>query len=197
MRSFFSIALVIFLVIDALGNLPTYLLLIKKFPQKRRTLYCIRELFFALLIMWLFHYLGDIILPILEIKAETTLIAGGIVLFLIAIRLIYRDAEDAQPIWTENPPFIVPIATPIIASPSVLAVIMIVAEKQSSNLLVLGAIFFAWFASALIFLFGHHLFSLFKEQGLLAAQRLMGLIVAILAVQTILHGLKDFFALLR
>lgn len=197
MRTFFSIALVIFLVIDALGNLPSYLALTNKFPKNKRTLYCIRELVFALCIMWLFHYLGEIILPILEVGPETTLIGGGIVLFLIAIRLIYHDAGNHEHQWTENPPFIVPIATPIIASPSVLAVIMIIAEKQSSSLLVLGAILFAWAISSLIFLFGRQIFAVFKEQGLIAAQRLMGLIVAILAIQTILHGLKDFLALLR
>lgn len=189
MRPFLTIALTLFLVIDALGNLPAYLSLVANFPANKRRLCALRELVIGLMIMFLFHFLGQRLLPLLGANHITVLIAGGTILFLIAIRLLF-DQEQTSSKWHDSEPFIVPIATPIIAGPSVLSVIMIMAQENPSNVVMLGSITLAWFCSSIIFLLGKPIYKLMKEKGLSAAQRLMGLIVAIIAVQTFLRGVK-------
>lgn len=187
MSNFFAIALTLFFVIDALGNIPAYLHLLKPYPKKKRILISIRELFFSLLIMFAFHYVGEVLLSFLSISAFTVQIAGGVILFLIAIRLIFSNEEETVK-WKEQEPFIVPIATPMIASPSLLAIIMIFAQEHRSSLLVLSAIFAAWLLSSIIFLCAQPIYNLVKFKGLDACQRLMGLIVALIAVQLFLEG---------
>jgi multiple antibiotic resistance protein len=193
MESFFAISLTLFFVIDALGNIPSYLNLLKPYDKKKQRLIALRELFIALGIMIIFNYLGRILLTLLDIHEATVQLSGGIVLFLIAIRLIF-SSEDEKAKWKEQEPFIVPIATPIIAGPSVLSVIMIFAQEESSaKLTVLGAIFLSWFLSSILFLFARPIYNLVKDKGLNACQRLMGLIVALIAVQLFLQGAAGAF----
>lgn len=189
---FFSITLILFFVIDALGHIPSYLQLLRTFEQKQRLYISLRELFFALLLMLTFHYVGKILLTLLEIDTATVQIAGGIMLFLIAIRLIFSHQEE-KPRWGGQKPFFVPIATPIIAGPSVLAIIMVFAQKETPELLIIGGIVVAWFLSCIVFLTAQPIYNLIKEKGLDACQRLMGLIVALVAVQFFLEGIAGAF----
>lgn len=190
MWNFYGITLTLFLVIDALGNIPVYLALLKPFDKKKRLLISIRELLFALIIMVIFHYLGEILLKELHVSGSTVQIAGGTILFLIAMRLIFAQEERASQ-WGEQPPFIFPIATPIIAGPSVLAAIMIFAQDKGSDLVILGAIFFSWLFSSFVLLLAKPIRKLLTDKGLLAFQRLIGLIVAIIAVELFLEGVKE------
>ncbi len=192
MRTFFAITLTLFLVIDALGNIPAYLRLLKPFPPKKQKLIALRELLIALVVMIAFNFVGRLLLAMLEITCASVQLAGGIVLFLIALRLIFAH-EDEEIKWGTQEPFIVPIATPIIAGPSVLASIMIFAQEVSSIWVLLGAITLAWLVSAILFLFAQPIYNKFKDKGLNACQRLMGLIVALIAVQVILQGTLEAF----
>lgn len=185
--TFFSITLTLFFVIDALGKIPQYRALLEPLEPKRRRKIAARELFFALIIMVLFHYVGEFLLTILGISKTTVQIAGGTILFLIAIRLIFSEEGLAK--WGKKEPFIVPIATPLIASPSLLAIIMIFAQDMDSDFIVLGAIFASWLLSAIVFFFSGAIYSILKDKGSLALQRLMGLIVAMVAVQMFLQGI--------
>jgi multiple antibiotic resistance protein len=187
--NFFGITVTLFLVIDALGNLPTYLSLIKPYNKTQKRYIAIRELFIALGIMIIFHYVGQILLSLLGVSQTSVQISGGLILFLIAIRLIFSNDEE-RPKWEEQKLLIFPIATPLIAGPSVLAAIMIFAQDEPSDLVVLGAICIAWFFSSLIIFFAQPIHRLLKDKGLLACQRLMGLIVAIIAVQLFLEGIE-------
>ena len=187
MSAFFSVTLTLFFVIDALGQIPTYLDLLKPFDAKKQKKIAIRELLIALVIMLVFHYFGQGLLTLLHVSKTTVQVAGGIILFLISIRLIFSDEERTK--WKEQEPFIVPIATPIIAGPSVLAAIMIFAQNNPSDFVICGAVILAWFLSATLFLFAKPIHKIVKDQGLNAAQRLMGLIVALIAVQLFLEGI--------
>jgi len=189
MRTLITIALTLFFVIDALGNIPVYLSMLKTVERKRRHLVAMREMVFALGIMLFFHYLGQWLLPTLHVTPNTVKISGGIILFLIGIRLIFPP-DRPGPSWGESAPFIVPIATPLIAGPSVLAVIMIFATEQPNDWPVVGAILLAWAVSAAIFLCAQPIYKVIREKGLLAMQRLMGMIVGLIAVQMLLEGVK-------
>lgn len=185
---FYSIALTLFFVIDAFGNIPSYLLLLKPYSRKERKKIAIRELLFALILMFIFHYLGQILLTLLGVSKTTVHISTGIILFIIATRLIFSHEEGV--IWKEQKPFIVPIATPMFAGPSVLSVIMLFAQDFPSDWVVLSAILAAWFLASVIFLLAEPIQKIFKDKGLSACQRLMGLIVAIIAIQQLLRGVQ-------
>ncbi len=191
MSTLFGLTLTLFFVIDALGNLPTYLSLLRPHKRSEQRKIAFRELLLALGIMASFHYLGQILLTMLEIPKQTVQISGGLILFLIAIRLIFSNDEE-PPQWESQKLLFFPIATPLIAGPSVLTMIMIIAQEQPSDLLVLGAIFLAWLFSALIFVFARPIHKLIREKGLVACQRLMGLIVAMVAVQMFIEGIGGF-----
>lgn len=94
MSTFFAITLTLFFVIDALGNIPAFIQLLKPYDRKKRRTIALRELFFALGLMIIFNYLGRVLLTLLSIEAATVQLAGGIVLFLIAIRLIFSTEEE-------------------------------------------------------------------------------------------------------
>jgi multiple antibiotic resistance protein len=193
MSSILSIALTIFLIIDALGIIPTYVDLVKKVDRRKKRTIAIREMLIALLIMLSFNFLGEWLLTLLSITSHTVQIAGGMIIFLIAIRLIFPKEEEDPNLWGETEPFIFPIATPLFAGPSVLAAIMIYAQEEPSHWVMLTAIFVAWLSSSIILFFAFPIFRIIGEKGLLACQRLMGLIVGLIAVQMFLQGIEDLF----
>lgn len=190
MESFIGLALTLFFVMDALGHIPTYLTLMKSVEKKKRARIALRESFLALAIMLLFYYSGRGLLTLLGVSPTTVQMSGGLVLFLIAIRLIFSEEEKGSE-WKEGSTFLVPIATPIIAGPALLSIIMIFAQDKDTSPFFLGAILVAWAASALLFLFADRVYGLLKEKGLMACQRLMGLIVILISVQFFLDGLAE------
>lgn len=189
MSTFFTIAITLFLVIDSFGNIPSYLNLLKPIEKERRRKIVLREQIFALLIMFVFCFVGPWLLTLLGVSQTTVNISGGIILFLIAIRLIFPTEEEAK--WEVKEPFIVPIATPMIAGPSVLTVIMFFAQEETGKVQLLGSVFLAWLISSFVFYCARPIFRLIKETGLEACQRLMGLIVALIAVQKFLEGVES------
>lgn len=193
MDNFLSIAFTLFLVIDALGTLPAYLAQISDLKPKQAIFVAIRELLIALALMVSFLYVGLFVLDLLGVSKTTVELSGGVVLFLIALRLIFSHEEYGNR-WKKGRPFIVPIATPLLAGPSFFAAITIFGKSETSNDLVILATIVAWALSALIYLFGRPIYNLVKDRGLLACQRLMGLLISLISVQMILQGIKDLIS---
>lgn len=197
MSSFFSIVVTLFFIINALGSVPVYLKLVHNLPKQKQRWIAIRELLIALVVMILFHYIGEIILSLLGISASTLHVSGGIILFLIAIRLIFPSDDETSADWGTHEPFIVPIAVPLIAGPSLLAAIMIYAQQEPKDITALLAIFIAWLASSIILLLANPLQKLIGSKGLMACQRLMGLILALIAVQMFLEGIEGIIEIIK
>lgn len=187
-----SIAFTLFLLMDSIGNIPLYITFLKGLnPHRQRVVIC-RELFIALFIIVLFNFVGDGLMQFLHVENDTIQIAGGIILFLLCLKMIFpppHDPNESLPHDTE--PFIVPLAVPLVAGPSVLAAVMIY-SKQESDLTMLGAILLAWVASLLILLGSSFLKKFLGWRGILALERLMGLILILIAVQMFLSGLSGF-----
>lgn len=185
--------LTLFFVMDALGTIPAYLGIIEKLPAKKRSWIVLRELFLSLGLLFLFFYIGGVLIRALGIYDQTVEVSGGILLFIIATRFIFLDTSAAGEFWEEGTHVIVPIATPIIANPSMFAALMIFSTSAIPNPTVLVALLIAWLISALIYVFALPIQRVFTNAGLMATQRLMGLVVALIAVQRILHGLSELF----
>jgi multiple antibiotic resistance protein len=188
-----SIAFSLFLLMDPVGNVPLYIGFLKKLHPKRQRWVICREMFVALFIIILFYFLGDGLMQFLNVGEDTIQIAGGLILFLICLKMIFpppHDANEHLPHDTE--PFIVPLAVPLVAGPSVLAAVMIYARQESSSFVMMGAILLAWAASLIILLSSAFLGRALGWRGIMAMERLMGLILTLIAVQMFLTGLGTF-----
>lgn len=189
----FSMAFALFLLMDSIGNVPIFVSILKDIDPARQRKIIFRELLIALLIIVTFNFLGDALLGFLNVKMATILISGGIILFLIALKMIFpvKPDPDVQ-LPQEKEPFIVPLATPLVAGPAVLAAVMLYSGQNKDSFVTLGAIVIAWAASTLILLSSSLWKKLLGWRGLVACERLMGLILTLIAVQMFLQGLDIF-----
>lgn len=192
------ISFALFLLLDSLGNVPIFASLLRSYSPKRQRQIIFRELFIALAIIVAFYFVGDFLLDLIQIDCHTLLIAGGIILFIIALQMIFGKDTSADAFKTPKvEPFIVPLAVPLTAGPAVLAAITLYAREKRSAVEVLLALFIAWCASTLILLFSSFLQRILGDKGLSALARLMGLILVLIAIQMLLQGLTAFIAHVR
>ncbi|WP_162045372.1 YhgN family NAAT transporter [Vibrio taketomensis] len=191
-----SAATLLFLIMDPLGNLPIVLSILKHLEPKRRRIVLVRELFFALAILLLFLFAGKNIMAFLHVQPETLSISGGIILFIIAIKLIFPSAGSITGLAAGEEPFIVPMAIPMLAGPSVIATILLLSSQHPDKLWELsGAVAIAWSATFVILMFSGVLHRLLGERGLKAIERLMGLLLVMISTQMLLDGLKNYLSL--
>jgi multiple antibiotic resistance protein len=185
--------LTIFFIMDPIGNVPVFLSVLKDVPEQRRQRVIIRELLLALFILFLFLVGGAGFFKLLQLKQESLSIAGGIILFIIGIRMIFPMGNPAGDDLPDGEPFLVPLATPCVAGPSTLAVIMLFVNKNPDQTWQFGlALLGAWLASSLILLSAPILFRVLGQRGLIATERLMGMLLVIISVQMFFDGIDRF-----
>lgn len=193
-----SSAVVLFLVMDPLGNVPLFLSLLKDFEPKRRRIIILRELVIALAILLIFLYFGQNLLNFLQLEQESVSIAGGIVLFIIAIRMIFPSQHGIMGESLEGEPFIVPLAIPLIAGPSALATLILMVRSDPSRMTDwLFALMMAWGITAVILLAAPLFYKLLRRRGLAAVERLMGMLLIMISVQMLLNGIKVYLQFLK
>ena len=191
---FLSVFVALFLIMDPFGNIPVFLLVLDKVPPERRKKVLVRELLFALAAVIVCILAGRQIVSLMGLKPEAISIAGGIILFLIAIRMIYPFKIFETRDDTDSEPFLVPLAIPLIAGPSLLAVLLLFASSESPDFpkLVLAALL-AWFLTSMILYFSTFLLRLLGKNGLTAIERLMGMILVAISIQLFLDGISLYF----
>lgn len=190
-----SVAFTLFLVMDPLGNIPAFAAALKQVPPARRQRVLVRELLIALLVLVACLLIGQPLLAWLHLKQESISIAGGIVLFLIALKMIFPSEGAALTDGVDGEPFIVPLAIPLLAGPSALSTLLLLARSQPARLGTwLAALALAWAASAAILLSSNLLERVLRRKGLLALERVMGMLLVMLAVQLFLDGLAQHAA---
>lgn len=189
-----SATVTLFLVMDPLGNVPMFLALLKDMEPKRRRKVIVREMLIALLIMAIFLFFGSAVLGFLGLKPETISIAGGIVLFLIAIRMVFPQEGGVMGEMPGGEPFIVPLAIPFVAGPSTLATLILFSQQQGHLIESSVAMLIAWLATALILVFSTKFYKILGDRGLAAMERLMGMLLIMIAVQMLLNGVLEFAA---
>jgi len=183
----------LFLVMDPLGNIPTFLAILKPFEPKRRRQILLRELLLAFGILLAFLFFGKWILEFLHLRQESLSIAGGLILFLIAVRMIFPQKAGIMGEFEAGEPLLVPLAVPLIAGPSAMATLLLFASSYPERLLDWTlALTAAWVLAAGILLVSEVLFKVLKERGLVAIERLMGMLLVTLAVQMFLDGVAAY-----
>ena len=192
-----SAALLLFLVMDPFGNVPVFLSVLEPVAPERRRRVIARELLLALGFMLAFLFAGRYLLAALGLTEATLNVAGGVILFLIALRMIFpavRGGPVADADEGGAEPFLVPLAVPFIAGPSVLASVLFLMSSEPGRWPEwLAAVVLAWAVSGAVLLSSTDLARLLKRRGLIALERLMGMVLTALAVQMVLTGVKEFF----
>ena len=190
----FSIAFSLFLLMNPIGNLPLFISILKDIPLPRQRFIIFRELVIALLVMTLFNFLGNAILSSLHISTYSVLISGGIILFLIALKMIFPlPKEHGSNKKLNQEPFIVPLAIPMVAGPAVLASILLYSGNILSSWITLEAILLAWAAAVPILLSASWLQKFLGSRGVVAIERLFGLILTMLSIQMLLAGIMQYY----
>lgn len=189
--SIFNIALTLFLVANPIGNSPAIIALIKDFDFERQKKIMFRESVFALLLAIFFQYLGELFLSQLNIQNYTVSLCGGILLFLVALNMIFSPNAGSTIQIKKKEPLIVPIATPLISGPALLTIIMLFTQKENP-LTITIAILIACIAVGGLLMFAPYLQKILHRRGLGALEQLMGMILSMMAVEMVVQGLALF-----
>jgi multiple antibiotic resistance protein len=188
----FTISLSLFFLMDAIGNVPVFISLLKHYSPARQRVIIIRELLIALALILIFYFIGDVFLQALGISEQTVRISGGIILFLIALKMIFPGVDQEKPITSYEEPLVVPLAIPLVAGPAILAAVMIYSRQSIPVYYTLIGIGIAWISSTMILLTSPFLHRILGKRGLTAIERLMGLILILIAIQMFLDGAGSF-----
>jgi MarC family membrane protein len=186
-----SAAILLFLVLDPLGNILLFSAALQAVPPARRAKVVTRELLIAYAILVAFLFVGEPLLRVLGISGPALTIAGALVLFLIALRMVFPSNETTLTETVRGEPLIVPLAIPYVAGPSALATVLLLMNREPARWPEwLAALTLAWLASTIILVSGSRIGAFLGQKGLVALERLMGLLLVALAVQMFLEGLR-------
>lgn len=193
--SILSAAVLLFFLMDPLGNIPVMLSILKDIDPKRQRVIIARELAIALVILLIFLFAGKPMLDFLHLQQEAVTISGGIVLLIIGLRMIFPRSDGVMGANPEGEPFLVPIAIPMIAGPSVLAMLILMTQSNPGKLTNwFFALIVAWTFAAVILMLAPVLLRILKERGLIALERLTGMILVMMAVQMLINGVRILIA---
>lgn len=190
--NFFNLTIILFLIMDPIGNISSFLNLLKDLPKMQRRKIIIREMLIALAAMVIFCFIGEFIFDVLEISETTVKLASGAILFLVAIKILFPSVDSLRANLPAGEPFITPLAIPLIAGPSLLATIMLFARLEPSQTTMLSAIVLAWLMAVGVLLLGSRLQKIVGSNGLMACERLMGMVLVMLAIQRFAEGIHQF-----
>lgn len=192
----YSAAILLFLVMDPLGNIPVFLSVLKNVEPKRQKWVVLRESIIAFAVLTLFLFFGHNILTVMHISEPSLSISGGIILFIIALRMIFPRSEGMLGAdVTNHEPLIVPLAIPLLAGPSAMATVLLMATQDPGRMLDwFTALACAWILTTIILFAANFLQHILKRRGLAAMERLMGMILTTIAIQMLLTGIEKFLA---
>lgn len=190
--SILYLTVVLFLIMDPIGNIATFLKVLKDIPEAKRKKVIIREMLIALAAMILFSIFGELIFNTIKITETTLRLTSGVILFLVAIKILFPSIDSPRANLPKGEPFVTPLAIPLIAGPSLLATIMLFSHLVPGYYEMPIAIVLAWSLAIIVLLFGERLQRILTTNGLMACERLMGMILILLAIQRFLEGIKQF-----
>lgn len=181
-------ALTFFLVANPIGNSPTILALLKDYDFERQKRIVFREAMISLLIALFFQFFGELFLTMLRINQYALILTGGLVLFLLALQMIFHKPEDKQNPQAKQEPFIVPIATPMISGAGLMTFIMVNAASEMNNLKITSAILIAWIGVTFVLVTAPYLQKIIGKRGMAALEQVMGMILGLMSMQMIVNG---------
>ena len=189
----YSAAIILIIVMDPIGNIPPFLSVLSNFDSRRRKFIILREMIIAFVIRTVFLFFGKYILTGLHISEPALGISGGVMLFIIAIKMIFPDEFKAVDPKAGDDPMIVPLAVPLIAGPSSMAMVILFSTQYPNQMWSwFTALAAAWAVCSLILLLADFLQKILGQKIIKAIERLMGMLLTTMAVQMLLNGIKEF-----
>jgi multiple antibiotic resistance protein len=189
---FWSAVMMLIIIMDPLGNIPLFHSVLGGIPEESRRRVMIRELFIALGILTMFLFLGNHILSILGLQKPAISIGGGVVLFLIAINMVFPQHGLRSDTEREDPS-IVPLAIPFVAGPSAIAALILMASREPERMGTwMAALAIAWSVTAACILSSKGIMRIIGRRGLRAAVKLMGMLLILISIQMILNGIQVY-----
>jgi MarC family membrane protein len=194
-HTFLSAFILLLLVLDPFGSLPIYISVLGGVAPPRRRVLALRESLIAFVVLLAFMLGGQHFLQLMRLSERSLEVAGGVILLIIAIRMIFSASGSAYaPDADGREPFIFPLAVPLLAGPSAMATVLLLASREPGRLLVwVGALTAAMAVSAAVLLSADRLKRLLGDSMVAAIEKLMGLVLTAVAVEMILAGLKRYF----
>lgn len=192
--TFVSATILLLLITDPIGNIPIFINSLRNVPAHRRVRIILREVFIAFCLLLTFMFMGKQFLDLVNLSDLSMQIAGAVVLFLIAIRMIFPSAQNSEVIMHENEePLIVPLAIPALAGPSALATVMLlVSQAPDRRMEWVMALVVTMLVCAIVLVLADRIQRLLGDRVVMAIERLMGLILVAMAVEMLLRGIKTF-----
>lgn len=192
--SVLSAAILLFVVMDPFGNMPLFVSVLETLPPERRKRVLARELTIALILLIACLFVGPFFLSMLHISAPSLGIAGGIILFLISIKMVFGGTDQMFKDVPDGEPLIVPLAVPYVAGPSATATILLLVGQEPGRWPEwLLAIILAWAVGAFFLSFSTKIAAVLGKRVLCAIERLMGLMLTAISIEMLLAGIRTVF----
>lgn len=190
--TFVSATVLLLLICDPLGNIPIFANALRRVPQQRRTRVILREVLIAFGLLLFFMFLGDRFLAVMGLSGLSLQIAGAVVLFLIALKMIFPQPVTSDASSDAGEPLIVPLAIPALAGPSALATVMLlVSQAPERRLEWIAALSVTMAVCAVVLLLADRIQRVIGDRVVQALERLMGLILVALSVEMMIRGLRQ------
>ena len=193
-HSFLSAFILLLLVLDPLGSLPVFIPIMRDVPVERRRWVALREVAIAFVVLFAFMFFGDAFLRVMRLSERSLEVAGGVILLMVSIRMIFSHADGVYGTSEGKEPFIFPLAIPLLAGPSAMATVLLLASRQPERVMAwVGALSCAMAVSGVVLLLCARIRRLLGDSVVAALEKLMGLVLTAIAVEMILAGLKRYF----
>ena len=190
--TFASATVLLLLITDPFGSIPIFANALRNVAPKRRPFVIVREVLIAFVLLLTFMFIGDAFLRVMNLSGLSLQIAGGVILFLIALRMVFPPPEAATPVL-QGEPLIVPLAVPALAGPSALATVMLlVSEAPERRMEWIAALSVTMLVCAIVLVLAERIQKVLGERLVIAVERLMGLILVAVAVEMLLRGMRLF-----
>ena len=190
--TFLSATILLLLITDPVGNIPVFANALKHVPPERRPKVILREILIAFGLLLTFMFVGEGFLRVMNLSELSLQIGGGVILFLIALRMVFpSQGVEIDDVVTE--PLIVPLAIPAIAGPSALAtVLLLVSQQPDKRMEWIGALCVTMLISAVVLVSAERILRVIGNRLVVAVERLMGLVLVSVAIEMMLRGAKTF-----
>ncbi len=190
--TFASATILLILITDPVGNIPIFANALKHVAPERRPKVILREILIAFALLLTFMFVGESFLRVMNLSELSLQIGGGVILFLIALRMVFPPAAAHEAEMTAEP-LIVPLAIPAVAGPSALAtVLLLVSQQPDKRMEWIGALCVTMLVSAVVLVSAERIQRIIGDRLVVAAERLMGLVLVSVAIEMMLRGIKTF-----
>jgi len=193
-HSFLSAFILLLLVLDPFGSLPIFIPVMRSVPAARRRRVALREVAIAFAVLCLFMFFGEGFLRVMYLSERSLEVAGGVILLMVAIRMIFSQGGGVYGVPEGKEPLIFPLAVPLLAGPSAMATVLLLASRQPDRVVAwIGALACAMAVSGLVLVGCARIRRWLGDSVVSALEKLMGLVLTAIAVEMILAGLKRYF----